>query len=988
MQPLHHEMQQVNNKIFLIPYSLISVGKTRQVPWRIMLRRNGVLIISMCFYAFAHQDSGNVEVPPPDSTSGISSSVPQGLRNNPAVNDSMPPIEAMPQVIHFVKALYPDSLIEKGIEGTVEFDLLVSDKGTVDSAAIVRGLHPVLDSSALAAIRKFTFAPATSQGKPVSVLLRYAYRFSLESAMAPVNEAVNFFGTVREKGTRASVAGAVVAASFEDTVPPKKHAGKFTCVDKKPDGIPLSIYLESIGKIKGQKLEEGLLITKTDSLGRFSFCSLPSGTIQIKIVAAGCRPIVAKICIRKGKATRQEFWLERDSYNGYEIIVYGKANETESQHYGVSSQELKRVPGFNGEAVKLLQALPGVSRPVVGGNEMIVRGTDNSDTKFYLDGIEIPYLYHPMSWDFMMYRGILNTDALQSVSLYPSGWGVGYGNALGGIVDLQTRPAQKDRWHGSLDANLKGLNLLFETPLWKNAGMIGSYRINALFDEIGFLKRRLRGEQDIYVQDYWDYSLRFDWQIAPSHHIAITAIGANDTMYQFNSMWEQARKHDPSQESSSFGQNLTMGIAAWHWTISPNLENILRYGIRPTSYKSFFNNADFGYYADSKSIRQEAHDELKYKVGDGLIVTGGLDLRFEPFKALGKFYSQDTVYTHSITRMFGPVAGYLSCEWKPTEKLTISPGLRYDYYTQLDYHGSWLPEFWDYSDRIISNHTRFSGDPSLRVSGRYELNSKHAITASAGNYNESPDSVLMTTGVGNELVSEKGSQYTLGYEWKLNDLISLNWQGYVGTQWDKFRWKTSEELVDNSSAYFASNGKARMEGLELMLRHDNDSHFFGWLGYSLSYSERYNYGEQKWVEYDYNALNNVQLVADWFFKGNQCFGLHFQYTDGYPYTPHEVQLYDATNFIYIAKAGATNSERHTPYLGLDLRYEKKFIFKRSMLTAYIEGERLFHLLQYVKDKNGNPFYHPGEINQYNYDYSGFESIPIFPMGTLGLTWEF
>jgi hypothetical protein len=179
-----------------------------------------------------------------------------------------------------------------------------------------------------------------------------------------------------------------------------------------------------------------------------------------------------------------------------------------------------------------------------------------------------------------------------------------------------------------------------------------------------------------------------------------------------------------------------------------------------------------------------------------------------------------------------------------------------------------------------------------------------------------------------------------------------------------------------------------MEGLELLLRHGQDSHFFGWLSYSLSYSQRYDYGENKWVEYDYNALNNLQLVANWFFRGNRSFGLRFQYTDGYPYTPYTVQLYDATDFQYVPKAGATNSKRHTPYLGLDLRYEKKFIYKRSILTAYIEGERLLHLLQYVKDKNGNPVYHPGEYNQYNYDYSAFETETIWPMGTLGLTWEF
>jgi TonB family protein len=952
-----------------------------------MLRRMALLIGAVCSCVFARPDTLSIDTSLIDPLADLSSAhLDTSIANS---RDSLPPIEVMPKVIHFVKALYPDSLIEKGIGGEVEFDLLVSEKGSVDSAAIVKGLHPVLDSSALAAVRLFSFAPAMSQGKPLPVLLRYTYRFTLAEEMSPVNETVSLYGTVKEKGTRMNVALAVIALSFEDTVPPKKHAGKFICVDKKPNGVPLPVYLGKIGKISGQKLEEGKLVTTTDSLGKFSFVSLPCGTIRIKIIVSGCKPIQTKVDIKKGKALRQTFWLERDSYEGNEIVVYGKADEPESQSYSVEYQELKRVAGFNGEAVKLLQALPGVSRPVFGGDEIIVRGSDNRDSRYYLDGIEIPYLYHPKSWGFLEYRGILNTDALQSVSLYPGGWGVDYGNALGGIVDLRTRPARKDRWHGSIDANIKGLNFLFETPLWKNAGIIGSYRINAIFDEIGFFNRHFLGKMDHNFQDYWDYSLRFDWQISPAHHITLSVIGANDTMNQFESMWQQSRKHDPSLESTSFGQSLTMGIAAWNWTISPNLENLFRYGIHPTSFKSYDNGVkDFAYYSDSKALIQKVRDELKFKVREGLVVTAGLDMKFEPFTKLDTWYTQDTVYSNTKKLLLGPLSGYLTYEWNPSEKLTISPGLRYDYYTQLDYRGSWLPEFWNYDDKIINNHTRFSGDPSLRISARYELNKKHALSASVGNYNESQDSIMMTLNLGNHLVSVKGSQVTLGYEWKLNDVLSLNCQGYIGIQWDKFRRKTSRERAEYGSWYFATDGKARMEGMELLVRHSRDNHFFGWLGYSLSYSERYSFEEHKWVEYDYNALNNVQLVANWFFKWNQSFGLRFQYTDGYPYTPYQVQLYDATNFQYQVKAGATNSKRHTPYLGLDLRYEKKFVYKQSMLTVYIEGERLFHILQYVKDDKGKPIYSPGEDNEYNYDYSAFESIPIIPMATLGVTWEF
>ncbi len=901
-------------------------------------------------------------------------------------NDAM---DSLPKIVKSVDASYPDSIVARGVEGMVSCDLLVSENGTVDSVFVVKGLCPELDSAAVRALRSCAFSPALIRGKPVAVLLRYDYRFSLPRKEVQIPEYKNVYGTILERGTRDRVSRALVAVSFEDTVAPKKHSRKFICVDKTPGGIPLAQYLKAIGKFTGQNYEDGTLTTRTDSLGRFALYSLPCGTVRLKIVAAGYKTFTTSLVVKNRESEETKFRLERDSYNSSEIVVYGNAENKQAQRHDVDQPEMRRVAGFNGEAVKLIQAMPGAARPVFGGGELVIRGSDNSDSKVFIDGIEMPYLYHPMSFDFLMYRGIVNTDALKSVSLFSGGWGAEHGNAIAGIIDMQTRAARKDRWHGTLDLNIKGLNLLYEMPLGPNAGVIGSFRGNFLFDEIGFVKRHFFGEKSMEMRDFWDYSLRFDWKIAPSHLLTFTTIGANDTMYSFDPSWMKSTKHDIAREMQSMGTNLNMGIASWTWNISPNLENLLRYGITSSTSRTFENSSgDFGYDRGTRALRHYVRDELRLRIKDNLALKLGIDLRREPRADTNTFWFLDTVFTQKSNTVFGPLAGYATCEWKPVDKLTIIPGLRYDYYTQLDYHGSWLPEFWNYGDKTITNHTRFSGDPSFRVSGKYDLDAKRAITASAGNYNQSPDSTILRFDTKKGLVSEKGSQYTFGYAWNPGDVISLDCQGYFGRQWDKVRWKTSEERQNNHESFLATNGKARMEGLELMLRHARTDRFFGWLSYSLAYSERFDYGRNKWVEYDYNILNNLQLVANWFFRRNTGFGLRFQYTEGYPYTPYEVQYYDADNFAYRASAKAVNSRRHPAYFGLDLRFEKKWIFKRSMLTGYIEGERLFHLLQYVKNGTGSPVYHPGEMNQYNYDYSSFQSWTMFPMGSLGLTWEF
>jgi TonB family protein len=140
-------------------------------------------IVTVCFGVFAHQDSGGSLTVLKDIISNQAPSRLNESKKNDDHNDSSAAIIVQPRVINFVKTHYPDNLLKNRIAGPVVFDLLISEKGTVDSAAIIKRLHPVLDSLALAAVRSFTFAPAKADAIPIPVILRYAYRFSIEDSI-------------------------------------------------------------------------------------------------------------------------------------------------------------------------------------------------------------------------------------------------------------------------------------------------------------------------------------------------------------------------------------------------------------------------------------------------------------------------------------------------------------------------------------------------------------------------------------------------------------------------------------------------------------------------------------------------------------------------------------------------------------------------------------------------------------------------------------
>ena len=67
--------------------------------------------------------------------------------------------------------------------------------------------------------------------------------------------------------------------------------------------------------------------------------------------------------------------------------------------------EVERIPGFAGDVIKSVQALPGVARPTMDNpGAIVVRGSGNYDTRFFLDGVDIPLLFH--------YGGLKSTYSL------------------------------------------------------------------------------------------------------------------------------------------------------------------------------------------------------------------------------------------------------------------------------------------------------------------------------------------------------------------------------------------------------------------------------------------------------------------------------------------------------------------------------------------------------------------------------------------------
>ena len=907
---------------------------------------------------------------------------PDSAKHAPAAPDSLhaqgdslaaepPPLEKEPQLTTFVKAEYPPQLLRQAVTGTASLDLLVNEQGKVDSAKVTKGIDPLLDSAIVKAAHAFVFSPAMAGGKAVPVLISYEYRVTLEDVVRKVDEYVNFSGTVLERGTRTPLAGAMVFVSILDTAADTSIK------------VPFSAYLQKIGSFTGQSLQGGDLAAQTDSLGRFAFKSLPAGLILVTIAAPGSEKFVDREKIAHGQATSVTYRLQRLSYSDYEIVVYGKADEKkEVTQHTLTVNEVRKIPGFGGDAVKVIQALPGVARTSIASGAVIVRGSGTGDTHFYVDGVTLPTLFH-----FGGLVSTYNSEALASVDLYPGGWGTSYGDAMGGVVELKGRRPKTDRIHGYADANFFDASFLIEGPISPKVSLLVSARRSYVADMLTFVLNDVLHQKLPFtvVPYYWDYLARLDVDVSKNQHCFATLFGSTDKLDMIINEARSGGSEQIDEETNriSSATSFDLGIAGWDWEINKKMSNRLRYGLcyidQGTSVLGYVK-------VQGSALAHNFRDELSLTESEALKLHFGLDLQLIPYDlTLILSDAHNNIVRDTSHYNLGPLGAYVSADYKPIPRLTLTPGLRFDYYPELIYNGSIVPEFWDYSS--FKNDRGISGEPSFRLSARYKLDSIHTIKASAGTYNETPQpmgqSIDKFWGTAS-LPAEKGSQYVGGYEWKLSDLISADVQAYYNRQWDCARTPSATELASGLiTDKYLSNGKARMAGFELMLKHDQGQRFFGWLTYSLSRSERWNYDENKWTIYGQDQTHNLQLIGSYKLPHAQEVGVRLRYVTGNPTTPIVgIDYFDATARRYVPTYGPENSDRVDPYVSFDVRYEKTFTFNRWIWHTYVDVTHLENLFGkgYKSPETGD--------YQWNYDYTDKTALSDVTRPAVGMRLDF
>ena len=133
----------------------------------------------------------------------------------------------------------------------------------------------------------------------------------------------------------------------------------------------------------------------------------------------------------------------------------------------LDQNDLTRTAGSLGEPFRVIESLPGVTQVAWPLSLYAIRGANPGNTGFFLDGVRLPALFH-----FALGPAVIHPHFLERMEFYPGGYPAQYGRFVSGVVAASTAAPKPDRVRGSADVRLFDAGGIIATPFNEGRGTV------------------------------------------------------------------------------------------------------------------------------------------------------------------------------------------------------------------------------------------------------------------------------------------------------------------------------------------------------------------------------------------------------------------------------------------------------------------------------------------------------------------------------------
>lgn len=128
--------------------------------------------------AFPFGDGSSRAAAPAERTASTNGAVAEGTPDGKDVHKVGGEVKE-PVVVSRVPPTYPEEARKNRVQGRVVLEAVIDEKGSVTAVEAVESPDPMLTDAAIEAVKKWTFSPATKNGRPVEVSFTVTVAFKL-----------------------------------------------------------------------------------------------------------------------------------------------------------------------------------------------------------------------------------------------------------------------------------------------------------------------------------------------------------------------------------------------------------------------------------------------------------------------------------------------------------------------------------------------------------------------------------------------------------------------------------------------------------------------------------------------------------------------------------------------------------------------------------------------------------------------------------------
>lgn len=680
--------------------------------------------------------------------------------------------------------------------------------------------------------------------------------------------------------------------------------------------------------------------------GNIVVSEISSGTYTFEISAPGyTRSFLNEINVVPNQNLTFSVGLIKEAAEIQEVTLVRKTYKTTAESplslRNLTSEEVQKNAGSNRDVSKAILSFPGVGSTATFRNDLFIRGGSSAENKFYIDGIEVPVINHFQTQGASGGpRGIITVDFIKDVDFYSGAFPAARNGVLSSLFEFNLKQARKDKLGYKAVLGLDDMQLMADGPLSKDQSWSGLFSVRKsnlqlLFKAIGLP----------FLPSYYDATFKVSKKFESGDEFYVLGIGAKDS-FKFND------EAEPTLNNLTLIDRLPVS-PQWNYTVGAGYRHLAENGNWLFTWsRNMLDNRATKYYRNIETPENLLFDyksqesENKLRVDRNFTLSdyqfsSGANINFANYynNSIAKGVTQSAVNYDVVTSDLDLIqyGFYLQSARKFFDnRLQLSAGVRLDAS--------------NYSDKTQNPLEQFS--PRLSLS--YRFAERLVFNFNTGIYYQLPAYTALGFNLNDAFLNKntleyiKNSHLVAGLEYNGANNLQLTLEGYY-KKYKNYPFSLRNQIsLANVGGDFGivgsepldSRGFGETYGIEFLAQKRTASDFYGIMAYTFGYSQ-FSDSAGSLLPSSWDSRHILTLTTGKYFGRNWNVGARFRLQSGLPETPYDLQRSALVNIWNIANGpvqnfALLNSARGNLSHQLDLRGEKKWIFKKWQLTAYVD----------------------------------------------------